>query len=318
MAERGQGLRFHGGCLLALFVLEDLAADTAHIIVIVAVFRAGRVFGLDLFHVVTLRGNFLLRSQDFIADGAVLALGQTGLGAGGFRSLVDDLAVPLGRNLLLRSQHLIADGAVRSFRQASLGAGRLYPLVGHFGVSKSGDSFCPDRRCLRSLLILERSPAGLTDVIGFVAGLGAGGSYCLHSMNGMSKGGQDFCRQGGLHLALLVQEDLVTGGAGEIGVVAIFDAGGRLGRSLHHAVAQSGQDYAGRICALSAVLIRKVSIAGKAVPVFQVTIFCTSGRFSEDMLRIMNMGRTIVDSGISQRVVTIMFIVNFNFFPLQV
>ena len=161
MAERGQGLRFHGGCLLALFVPEGLAADTAHIIVIVAVFRAGRVFGLDLFHVVTLRGNFLLRSQDFIADGAVLALGQTGLGAGGFRSLVDDLAVPLGRNLLLRSQHFIADGAVRSFRQAGLGAGRLYPLVGHFGVSKSGDFFLRGQHFAASGAVLALGQASL-------------------------------------------------------------------------------------------------------------------------------------------------------------
>ena len=315
MAERGQGLRFHGGCLLALFVLEDPAADTAHIIVIVAVFRAGRLFGLDLFHVVTLRGNFFLRGQHFIADGAVLALGQTGLGAGGFRSLVDDLAVPLGRNLLLRGQHLIADGAVRSFRQAGLGAGRLYPLVGHFGVSKSGDSFCPDRRCLRSLLILERSPAGLTDVIGFVAGLGAGGSHRVHQLGGMSEGGQNLCLSCGLLRPLLVFENLAAGGTGEIAVVSVLCAGGSLRLRLGHGVPKRGQDHIGFVRALGAVFVSKVFAAGKAAPIFQITGLRTAGRFFGNMLHIVGMGGGIVDDCLCQSVVIVS---NLDFLPLQV
>ena len=264
---------------------------------------------------VSIGRNFFLRNQHLIADRAVLPFRQTGLGAGGFRSLVDDLAVPLGRNLLLRSQHFIADGAVRSFRQAGLGAGRLYPLVGHFGVSKSGDSFCPDRRCLRSLLILERSPAGLTDVIGFVAGLGAGGSHRVHQLGGMSEGGQNLCLSCGLLRPLLVFENLAAGGTGEIAVVSVLCAGGSLRLRLGHGVSKSGQDHIGFVCALGQLLIDEVFTAGEAAPIFQITGLRAAGRLSGDVLHIVGMGRSIVDDCLCQSAVIVS---NLNLFPLQV
>ena len=264
---------------------------------------------------VSIGRNFFLRNQHLIADRAVLPFRQTGLGAGGFRSLVDDLAVPLGRNLLLRSQHFIADGAVRSFRQAGLGAGRLYPLVGHFGVSKSGDSFCPDRRCLRSLLILERSPAGLTDVIGFIAGLGTGGSHRVHQLGGMSEGGQNLCLSCGLLRPLLVLENLAAGRTGEIAVVSVLCAGGGLGFRLGHGVPKSGQNHIGFVRTLGAVFVSKVFAAGKAAPIFQITGLRTAGCFSGNVLRIVGMGGSIVDGRFCQFAVIFS---NLNLFPLQV
>ena len=44
----------------------------------------------------TLGGDYLLRNNDLIADGAVLALGQAGLCARRLDSRVDDLRVTLG------------------------------------------------------------------------------------------------------------------------------------------------------------------------------------------------------------------------------
>ena len=52
-----------------------------------------------------------LRNNNCIADGAVLAFGQTGFLAGRGDRCVDDFGMTLGGNDLLRSKHRIADGA---------------------------------------------------------------------------------------------------------------------------------------------------------------------------------------------------------------
>ncbi len=76
----------------------------------------------------------LLLDQDLIADGAVLALGQAGLGAGGSLGLVDDLGVTQSVHDLLLDQDLAAGGAVLALGQAGLGAGGSLGFVDDLGV----------------------------------------------------------------------------------------------------------------------------------------------------------------------------------------
>ena len=116
----------------------------------------------------------------------------------------------------------------------------------------------------------------------------------------MAQGGDDLCLDGGFLLALSIFEHRVAGGAGVVGVAAVLDASSRLRLRQSHGVTQGGQDYAGRIRALGAVLIRKVSIANEAVPVFPIADFCAGGRLPRGVLRIVNVGGAIVDRGIGQ------------------
>ena len=55
----------------------------------------------------SLRGKLLLRNDDLVADGAVLALGLTGFCAGGGDCRVDDLGVPLRGNLLHAGENCV-------------------------------------------------------------------------------------------------------------------------------------------------------------------------------------------------------------------
>ena len=55
----------------------------------------------------SLRGNLCLCHENLIADGAVLALRQSGLRAGGSDCLVDDLGVSLRGNLLHAGENCV-------------------------------------------------------------------------------------------------------------------------------------------------------------------------------------------------------------------
>ena len=79
--------------------------------------------------------NNILRNQNFIADGAVLALSQTGFRAGGFNRRVDHFRMALGRNNILLNQNFIADRAVLAFGQAGFRAGGFNRRVDHFRMT---------------------------------------------------------------------------------------------------------------------------------------------------------------------------------------
>ena len=55
----------------------------------------------------SLRGKLLLRNDDLVADGAVLAFRLAGLGTGGLNRRVDDLGVPLRGNLLHAGENCV-------------------------------------------------------------------------------------------------------------------------------------------------------------------------------------------------------------------
>ena len=100
--------------------------------------RSGR--DLALIPTVSIRGNLSLRNDDCVADGAVLALGLAGCGAGGLNCRVNDLGVSLRGNHCLCHENLIADRAVLARGLAGLGAGGGDCRVNDLGVSLGGNS----------------------------------------------------------------------------------------------------------------------------------------------------------------------------------
>ena len=79
------------------------------------------------------RGNHFLRNKNFVADGAVLALGLAGFRAGRLDPCVNDLGMALGRNgLALLDYYYFTNRADRITGVAGLGAGGFL-LVDHLG-----------------------------------------------------------------------------------------------------------------------------------------------------------------------------------------
>ena len=114
---------------------------------------------------VALGGNHFLCNDNLVADGAVLAFGLAGLGAGRSLCCVNDFGVSLGGNHFLCKEYLVTDGAVLALSLAGLGAGSLDCRVNDHGVSLGGDGLAV---CDLFVTILAVGIAG-------VAGLGAGG-----------------------------------------------------------------------------------------------------------------------------------------------
>ena len=85
---------------------------------------------------VSLGRDDLLRNDDLVADGAVLALGLAGCGAGGGDCRVDDLGVSLRGYFLHAGESLAADRALRAGFVSGLGAG--CGLLGNFNGSMTG------------------------------------------------------------------------------------------------------------------------------------------------------------------------------------
>ena len=114
---------------------------------------------------VALGGNLFLFNNDFVADGAVLALGLAGLGAGGCLAGDRLLGVAVGGDFLLCNEYLVADGTLGAVRQAGLGAGGCLAGDRLLGVFLGGDD-----RALGDFLAADGA-----DRITGVAVLGAGG-----------------------------------------------------------------------------------------------------------------------------------------------
>ena len=88
-----------------------------------------------------MRGDDFLLNQNLAADGALLALGQAGLGVRG-RNRRENLLDVAGRgNFFLLHQNLAANGAVLAFGQTGLGAGSGLALVDNLGVAERGNLF---------------------------------------------------------------------------------------------------------------------------------------------------------------------------------
>ena len=150
-----------------LTLFQECTADIAVRIAGIAVFCERSVSGITDNRLVAKCRDDLLRNDDLVADGAVLALRLTGLGAGRLDCRVNDLGVPLSRDDFLRDDDLAADRAVLTLRLTGLGAGRFDCGVNGHGVPLGRDFFQAgeDRTANRALRA------------GLMAGLGAGGRF---------------------------------------------------------------------------------------------------------------------------------------------
>ena len=187
----------------------------------------------------SLGGDHFLRNDDCVADGAVLALRLTGLGAGRLDCGVNDHGVSLGGDHFLRNDDLVADGAVLALRLTGLGAGGLGCGVNDYGVSLGGDLFQAGEDCVADRALRA----------GLMAGLGAGGRF-FGDLNRRVAGRVD-----GLCFGLIAAR------AGKRLDAGVFT--GRSGRdhTIVPSVAKRGNDLA--VCDLF-VTILAVGIAGVA------------------------------------------------------
>ena len=154
----------------------------------------------------SLRGNLCLCHENLVADGAVLALGQSGLRAGGSDCLVDDLGVPLRGNLLHAGENCVTLRALGTgfVSGHSAGCGLFSNINGSMpgcikclglGFVANGTSVRPDTRVFaggrsrdlaaiptvsrcRNLRLLDQHLVTDRAMLAFgLAGLGAGGFH---------------------------------------------------------------------------------------------------------------------------------------------
>ena len=172
----------HAGLRNFRALFQQFIADRAVGVAGVTGCRKRRLLRVTNFLGVTLGRDHFLFNNDFVADGAVLALGQASLGTGSRNSRIDDLGVGDGGNRLLCNKNLIADEAVLALGQAGFGAGRLDGRVDNLGMTLGGDFLlCNDD------LVADRAVLTLGQ-----ASLGAGRCNCRVDDLGMTGCGDLF------------------------------------------------------------------------------------------------------------------------------
>ena len=170
-------------------------------------------------------GNRLLRHQHFLADRAVLALGQAWLRAGRLHCRVNDFVMAVGRNHILCHQHLPADRTVLACGQAWLRAGRLHCRVNYHLVPLGGDCFLLCSCGLAAVRILERSVAVGADIIFMVTGFCMGRFLGLHLFRGVPQSRNGNLVQCGGYRSLRIGEELPAGAAFPVFPIAHFLTG---------------------------------------------------------------------------------------------
>ena len=141
-------------------------------------------------------GNFLLRGNHRIADGALLSVRQTSFRTG--RCLTGNLLCLMAGcgNFLLRNDDRIADGAVLACRLARLRAGCLDCLVDHFRVTLRRDHFLRNGDLITNGAVLALSLARLRagcrnsriDDLGVAGGSDCFGLGCIANCAGVGLG----------------------------------------------------------------------------------------------------------------------------------
>lgn len=151
-------------------------------------------------------GDSLLGNDDFVADRAMLALGQTVGGAGGGNSGINDLSVAGGGDNFSGDDDSAAEIAVGTASAAVGGAGGSNLLIGNLRVAQRGDSLLSDQNGVsdRTMLALGQ------------AGFGASGS---------NSGIDDLRVAGGGNLFLLDQNLIADGAILTLGLAGL-GAGG--------------------------------------------------------------------------------------------
>ena len=115
----------------------------------------------------SLGGNNFLLDNNFVADRAVLALGQSRLCAGRLYRGIDNLRMSLGGNNFLLDNNFVADRAVLALSLAGFGASRLNSRIDNLCMPLGGNFFHPGKYCITIQALCTR----------LVTGLGAGCSF---------------------------------------------------------------------------------------------------------------------------------------------
>ena len=138
-------------------------------------------------------GNNFLLDKYFTADGAMLAFGKTGFGAGRSNRFVNNFGVTGCGNDFLFNEDFTADRAMLAFGKTGFGAGRSNRFVDHFSVTG----------CRSNFLLNENFTANGAMLAFGKTGFGAGGSNRFVNNFGVTVCRNDF----------LFNEDFTANGA---------------------------------------------------------------------------------------------------------
>ena len=261
VAQGVQHLGLRGSLRIPLPVLIDLAAGGAGVIFVVAAFSTSGGDSFGLHHTVAQGGDCLCRNTRLVLAQLVrkdLAAGGTcpigviaGFGAGRLSGLGHFHAVAQSfqffgfccgfRIALLVLVDLAAGRAGVVSVVALLRTGGGHGLGLFHGMAQGVQDFSLRGSLLLARFVLEDLAAGRTGVIGIGAALRAGGGDRFGLFHAVAQGGNGDLRQGGLLLAVPIQEDLMADGAENIVRIADLGAGGLCRRDYLHGVAQSVQ-----------------------------------------------------------------------------
>ena len=179
----------------------------------------------------------LLLNQNFVADGAVLALGQAGLGAGSLNSLINDLGVAQGIHGLLCLNHHAADGAVLALSLTGLGAGSLNSLVNDLGVAQFGH--------IIAKMHLTADGASISGIA-----VRSAGRFSYHFVIVVAQ------------CALFHIGGVVAAGAGHVGIPTNVGAGGGLFIMVYFVMAQSSHSFLCNDHLVAAVAVLACGLTG--------------------------------------------------------
>ena len=127
-------------------------------------------------------GNNFLLDKYFTADGAMLAFGKTGFGAGRSNRFVNNFGVTGCGNDFLFNEDFTADGAMFAFGKTGFGAGGGNRFVNNFGVTGCRNDFLLNKACITNRAMLAFGKTGF----------GAGGSNRFVNNFGMTGCRNDF------------------------------------------------------------------------------------------------------------------------------
>ena len=133
------------GDRFALF--QQLVADRAVGVASVAILDEGCFLRIPGFLGVAICRYNLLCNQHFVADGAMLALGLAGLGAGGRHGRINHFGMALCRDYRLGNQHFVANGAVLALGLTGLGAGGIDSCIHNLSVAACRNLFQSGNGC---------------------------------------------------------------------------------------------------------------------------------------------------------------------------
>ena len=232
--------------------------------------------------------NDFLRNQDLITDGAMRALGQTGLFAGGCNSGIDHGGVGFlfqglsGNRCGLRSGFILENPTADRAGVVSVVA--LCCAGGFLGVGLGQRVMCLDNGLgqggfVGAVLVGEILVAYAAMPVGGIAILGAGGSLSVGLGHRVTAGSKDFVFKGGLLRTLGILKNLTANRAGIIRIVAVLSAGRFLGVGLGQAMPSRNYPAVfGNF--ILARFIGEILAAGSAGPVGAAADFGAGGSFS--------------------------------------